>query len=147
MNRVRITKVFAFEMAHALDYHEGKCRNIHGHSYYLEVTLRGVPNPGEVSDKGMVIDFADLKSAISEQLVDQLDHALLLHKDSKYVNVAGKDSKLILVDYQPTCENMVIDFAKKIKSALPKKVELIKLKLTETATSYAEWLAEDNVDL
>lgn len=144
MNKVRITKVFSFEMAHALDFHHGKCRNIHGHSYYLEVTLLGEPNKNNDSDKGMVLDFAELKKAVNEQIVDQLDHALLLHKDSKYVKLAENEPKLVLVDYQPTCENMVIDFAQKIKGDLPNKVELIKVKLTETATSYAEWYASDN---
>jgi 6-pyruvoyltetrahydropterin/6-carboxytetrahydropterin synthase len=145
MSKVRITKVFSFEMAHALDYHAGKCRNIHGHSYYLEVTLLGTPNVNNESDKGMVIDFSELKDVVNKEIVDQLDHALVLHKHSKYVSVGENDHKLVLVDYQPTCENMVIDFAQRIKALLPSKVDIYKLKLTETATSYAEWYASDNI--
>lgn len=144
MNKVRITKVFSFEMAHALDFHEGKCRNIHGHSYYLEVTLLGMPNSKDESDKGMVLDFAELKTIVNEQIVCDLDHALVLQKDSKYISLAGNNTKLIVVDYQPTCENMVVDFAARLINALPPKVTLHKLKLTETATSFAEWYAEDN---
>lgn len=144
MSKVRITKVFSFEMAHALDFHQGKCKNIHGHSYYLEVTLLGEPNNANESDKGMVLDFAELKNIVNQQIISQLDHALLLQKDSGYVNITGNNTKIVLVDYQPTCENMVINFAEKLKKNLPSKVELIKLKLVETSTSFAEWYASDN---
>jgi 6-pyruvoyltetrahydropterin/6-carboxytetrahydropterin synthase len=50
-----------------------------------------------------------------------------------------------IVDYQPTCENMLVDFAERIKKRLPANIELFSLKLNETATSYAEWYASDNI--
>jgi 6-pyruvoyltetrahydropterin/6-carboxytetrahydropterin synthase len=50
---------------------------------------------------------------------------------------------VLLVDYQPTSEMMVIDFAKKIKARLPKQITLHSLRLQETASSYAEWFASD----
>ena len=53
-------------------------------------------------------------------------------------------SKIVLVDYQPTCENMLADFAERLLGALPDTVELHSLRLHETATSFAEWYAEDN---
>ena len=145
-NYIRITKEFDFEMAHALDFHEGKCKNIHGHSYKLGVTLIGIPKENKNSDAGMVMDFGELKSIVKELIVDKLDHALVLHKDSAYYsdNIKKLTQKLVLVDYQPTCENMLLDFKEILKNTLPQDIKLLHLKLRETATGYAEWFAEDN---
>ena len=143
---IRITKEFDFEMAHALDFHDGKCRNIHGHSYKLAVTLKGIPKENKTSDAGMVMDFGDLKKIVKSLIVDQLDHALVLEENSPYLtdNIKKQTQKLVLVDYQPTCENMLLDFKDRLKNVLPKDVELLHLKLRETATGYAEWFSEDN---
>ncbi len=145
---VRITKEFDFEMAHALDFHKGKCKNIHGHSYKLSVTIKGTPEPEDKksSISGMIMDFKDLGAMVKELIVEPLDHALMLSKTSPYLsgNVKEENYKLVLTDFQPTAENMVVDFAAKIKSKLPSHVQLIRLMLRETATGYAEWLAEDN---
>ena len=149
MNKVRISKQFMFEMAHALPGHDGPCRNIHGHSYELTVTISGTPNPDRLSPKfGMLMDFKDLKRIINDAIIHQFDHALLLRKDAfdelKEV-LQNYGSNIILVDYQPTSENMVIDFAAKIKSLLPPEIQLYSLRLRETVTSYAEWFAEETV--
>ncbi len=148
MAKTRITKVFKFDMAHALPGHDGLCKNIHGHSYELLVTLIGEPINDISSPKyGMVIDFKDLKQIIKELIVGQMDHALILRSDT-YPNLIIELKKhydrIILVDYQPTSENMIIDFAERIKKALPANVKLHHLKLWETITSYIEWFAEDN---
>ena len=142
---IRITKEFSFEMAHALDYHHGKCKNIHGHSYHLAITLIGTPKDSKESDSGMVMDFKELKDLIEKLVIDDLDHALLLYKESPYVtqNIKNYTSKLVLVDYQPTCENMLIDFSEKISKNLPPSTSLISMKLRETSTGYAEWYAKD----
>ena len=143
--KIRITKEFKFEMAHALDYHNGKCKNIHGHSYTLSVRVFGKPITDDISEKGMVMDFSDLKQIVNKYVIDDLDHALMLHKDSKFIeSVKTTHQKLILVDYQPTCENMLIDFSVKIRKHLPNGVMLHSLFLRETPTSYCEWYAEDN---
>jgi 6-pyruvoyltetrahydropterin/6-carboxytetrahydropterin synthase len=55
-----------------------------------------------------------------------------------------RGNKVIKVDFQPTCEMLVIDFAEKIKRKLPSNIALYSLKLTETATAYAEWYESDN---
>lgn len=143
---IRITKEFDFEMAHALDFHSGKCKNIHGHSYKLSVTLKGIPNISTESDAGMVMDFGDLKKIIKKLIVDKLDHALVLSKNSPYYtsNLEQHTPKLVLVDYQPTCENMLLDFRNILKDKFPEGTELLHLKLRETATGYAEWFAYDN---
>jgi 6-pyruvoyltetrahydropterin/6-carboxytetrahydropterin synthase len=145
---IRITKAYKFDMAHALPGHDGLCNNIHGHSYELLVTLIGKPIDDKNSPKlGMVIDFKDLKRIIKGLIVDELDHALILRKDTQkdlLDNLMKNFDRIILVDYQPTSENMIIDFAQRIEAALPENVKLHHLKLWETVTSYAEWYAEDN---
>lgn len=146
MNTVRISKEFSFEMAHALEGHDGKCANIHGHSYVLTVTVSGTPITDEKSPKlGMVIDYVDLKKIVKEEIIDSHDHAVLL-KNSHAIGIEEQYNllKLIRTSYQPTCENMIFDFAEKIKKRLPDNVKLFSLRLRETATSYAEWFANDN---
>jgi 6-pyruvoyltetrahydropterin/6-carboxytetrahydropterin synthase len=144
---IRITKEFRFEMAHALQGYDGACKQIHGHSYELLVTIIGTPISSQNPKKGMVMDFGDLKQIVRTKIIDVFDHALVISKETpaKMINTADEMfSKLIVVDYQPTSENMIVDFASIIKPLLPKGVDLYSLKLRETATSYAEWFASDN---
>lgn len=147
--RIRVTKKFNFDMAHALHGHDGPCKNIHGHSYHLYVTLRGVPRYSTNHPKdGMVIDFTELKSRIEQSVIKLFDHALVLNECSfpGGVDTLKKQfEKIILVPYQPSCENLVIDFKDRIKKVLEETgLELFSLRLDETATSFAEWYAEDN---
>lgn len=143
---IRVTKEFNFEMAHALLNHDGPCKNIHGHSYQLCVTLKGTPvTEGSSSKVGMVIDFTDIKKIVNEEIINRFDHALVLNKSTADNIFFGlKEQKLLLVDFQPTCENMLAHFAEKLKKILPSTVTLHHLQLRETSTSYAEWYAEDN---
>ncbi len=149
MNTIRITKEFSFETGHALYGYDGKCKNVHGHSYKLSVTVIGIPisKPGEVK-LGMVIDFGDLKKIVKEEIVDPFDHATVFNKNTPHIELAreleNRGHKIILADYQPTSENMVIDFAERISSKLPETIKLHSLKLRETQTAYAEWYASDN---
>ena len=135
-------------MAHALYNYAGKCKNIHGHSYTLQVTVIGTPiNESGDPEDGLIIDFGDLKKIVNENVVDQFDHALVMKKDySEELNKALTThfERLIYVDYQPTCENLILDFAGKIKTSLPELVQLHHLVLHETATAYCEWYASDN---
>lgn len=146
---IRITKTFSFEMAHALYGHDGPCKNIHGHSYILSVTLKGKPISDKSNPKnGMVYDFADLKKIIQDKIISVYDHALVLQKDlysEEFIKNIKTSEKVILKDFQPTCENLLIDFVKEIKNCFPKDIYLYCLKLQETKTSYAEWHAEDNL--
>ena len=149
MSKIRITKQFSFETGHALYGYDGKCRNVHGHSYRLSVTVIGTPIAQSDNFKfGMVIDFSDLKSIVKEEIVDVFDHATVFNKNTPHVDLAkelsNRGHNVLLVDYQPTSEMMVIDFAEKIKNRLPGSIQLYSLKLQETATSYAEWFASDN---
>ncbi|MCU4189854.1 6-carboxytetrahydropterin synthase [Flavobacterium sp. HXWNR29] len=149
MSKIRITKQFNFETGHALYGYDGKCKNVHGHSYKLSVTVIGRPITDTNNVKyGMVIDFGDLKKIVKEQIVDVFDHATVFNKNTPHIELANelqsRGHDVILVDYQPTSENMVIDFSNKIKNLLPENIELHSLKLQETETSFAEWYAEDN---
>ncbi|MGJ8658320.1 6-pyruvoyl trahydropterin synthase family protein [Cellulophaga fucicola] len=149
MSNIRITKQFSFETGHALYGYDGKCRNVHGHSYKLSVTVIGSPITDITNVKlGMVIDFSDLKKIVKEEIVDVYDHATVFNKNTPHVELAHeltqRGHSVILADYQPTSENMVIDFAAKIKARLPENINLHSLRLQETDSSFAEWYALDN---
>ena len=134
-------------MAHALFGYDGPCKNIHGHSYQLSVTIKGKPVEDEKNPKlGMVMDFTELKNIV-KPIIDELDHATMLNTKSPHKQLAEKNllfEKLVLVNYQPTCENILIDMAEYIQLRLPSTIQLHHLKLQETPTSYADWFAEDN---
>jgi 6-pyruvoyltetrahydropterin/6-carboxytetrahydropterin synthase len=149
MSKIRITKQFTFETAHALYGYDGKCKNIHGHSYKLDVTVIGEPIADINNVKcGMVIDFGDLKKIVKSEVVDTMDHAILLNKETPHLNLAkdlmASGHDVVLVDYQPTSENMVADFAQRISKRLDPSLSLHSLKLRETETAFAEWFASDN---
>ncbi len=150
MSTIRITKQFDFETGHALYGYDGKCKNVHGHSYKLSVTVIGTPISDSSHVKfGMVIDFSDLKKIVNSEIVDLFDHATVFNKNTPHIELAKelekRDHDIILVDYQPTSEMMLVDFAEKIKKRLPENIKLHNLKLQETGTSHAEWHAEDQI--
>lgn len=146
--KIRITKEFKFEMAHALPCHQGPCKNIHGHSYTLSVTVIGFPfNDNTRADNGMIMDFGDLKAIVKDQIVSVFDHTLVLHtstNENLKSELQKTLSKILWVDYDPTSENLLLDFVERLKPQLPSEVKLHSLSLRETATSYAEWFASDN---
>lgn len=147
MDKIRITKEFRFEMAHLLWNYDGLCKNIHGHSYILCVTIIGEPANNNDSNSGMVMDFAELKRIVNEEIINKLDHSIIVNSkmpDSQIVELKKITSNCIVVDYQPTCENLLIDFAEKLKKCLPENIKLHSLKLHETAGAFAEWHEEDN---
>ncbi|MFY7811432.1 MAG: 6-pyruvoyl trahydropterin synthase family protein [Flavobacterium sp.] len=150
MSKIRITKSFNFETGHALYGYDGKCKNIHGHSYKLFVTVIGTPIDDYNHVKnGMVIDFGDLKKIVKEEVVDLFDHATIFNQNTPHKELAlelrQQGHHVILVDYQPSSEMMIQDFAQKIIKKLPNHVKLHSLKLQETETSFAEWYQEDNL--
>lgn len=144
---LRITKEFRFEGAHALPGYDGKCRNIHGHSYLMYVTVKGENLNGTNSPKeGMVVDFKQLKAIVNENIVDVLDHALIMHAASPLSQeLAQAYPNVIMVDFQPSTENLICWFAQVLSGKLPQGVELFSIKLHETAGSFAEWYASDNI--
>ena len=135
-------------MAHALWHYDGLCRHIHGHSYKLYVTIIGEPIQNVDDPKlGMVLDFSDLKAVVKEPIVDYFDHSLVLYKDAG-PHLLGEENemyeKVHIMEFQPTCENLVLYMAEKISALIPSNIRLFSVRLYETATSFAEWYATDN---
>jgi len=148
MGKIRVTKEFDFEMAHALWNYDGACRNIHGHSYRLFVTLAGVPISDSNDPKfGMVLDFKDLKDMVKGPVVDYLDHSLVVYREAEgeiLSTIRSMYEKVHVFDFQPTCENLVLFIVETLQKILSPELELHCVKLYETATSFAEWYADDN---
>lgn len=148
MSKIRVTKQFSFEMAHALWNYDGPCKNVHGHSYKLYVTVIGTPIDDRKNRKnGMVIDFGDLKKIVMETIIDPFDHSVVVCRDAPHhllKNIEQMFEKYDVMDYQPTCENLVMDMAGRLKNKLPEYLTLFSVRLDETATSFAEWYADDN---
>ena len=148
MPKIRVTKRFHFEMAHTLYGYDGLCRNIHGHSYNLEITLIGEPRnqPGHPKD-GMVMDFSDLKHIVKSQIVNRFDHALMVNSlvpEEQIALLQKTSERVLIVDFQPTTENIAAYIADILQQHLPEEISLFSVRLFETVTSFAEWLAEDN---
>lgn len=123
-------------------------QNIHGHTYHLSVTLMGKPNANEHDPKlGMVIDFGDVKKIVREKIIAVYDHALVLNEEAPYSQsavIANEFEKVILVPFQPTCENLLLHFVRSIQFLFPASVRLVSMHLDETPTSFAEWFLSDN---
>jgi 6-pyruvoyltetrahydropterin/6-carboxytetrahydropterin synthase len=146
MKKIRITKQFKMEMAHALHGYDGLCKNIHGHSYKLWVTLKGeVRDEAGHKKDGMVLDFSLLKKLVKPSIIDKYDHALVLNANSPHADIdLSAFEKVFHLPYQPTSENLVNDFVSIIQDKLPENIELYKVVLSETANSFAEWCLDDN---
>ncbi len=147
-HKIRITKKFSFDMAHALYGYDGPCKNIHGHTYHLSITLIGKPIEDIKKAKlGMVIDFGDLKDLVHKHIIQVFDHALVLNQEAPYSKsevISNEFEKVILVPYQPTCENLLLDFVDRLSDKFNILTPIFSIRLEETPTSYAEWFLEDN---
>ena len=107
-------------MAHALYGYDGPCKNIHGHTYILSITLKGIVLQNNDHPKnGMVIDFTDFKKIIVENIIQVFDHSLVLNSNSPHGGlneIRENFEKINYVPYQPSCENLLIDFFDRINS-------------------------------
>lgn len=139
---VCITKEFSFDMAHALTDYEGDCKHIHGHTYFLSVTVIGRPirSPRDPND-GMVLDFGDLKKIVNHEIVKRFDHALVLSESDPRKETFSAESKVVITPYNPTCENLLIDFVSRLERCFEGPAKLHSVMLRETPTSYATWYA------
>lgn len=145
-DKIRITKKFCFEAAHLLDNYDGLCKNIHGHSYKLFVTVIGSPEININSPKlGMVLDFKILKNIVNENIIDKFDHSIILDKKNKLLPIITEYTKVCIIDIQPSVENLLIHFASILKEKFSFEIKLFSLKLYETEDSYAEWFENDNI--
>jgi 6-pyruvoyltetrahydropterin/6-carboxytetrahydropterin synthase len=95
-------------------------------------------------DGSMVMDFKFLKSIVKNNIIDIFDHQLILSKKSRFIHLIKENERTMIVDYVPTCENILIDIVKRLQYKLPKGIELFHVFLRETPRSYAEWNSEDN---
>lgn len=132
---MKIAKEFRWEMGHRLRFHEGKCKNLHGHSYKLLVEVEG-----NVEGYGMVMDYYDMKTVIGP-IVDELDHSFIVNKDdAELLEVLEKlNSHKVVVDFETTAENICGYFLQKIKSAdMPQNIHSVKVMVYETENTYAE---------
>ncbi len=131
MKQAILTKVFRFEAAHHLPYHRGKCARIHGHSYRLEVTLRGpIKHAVHTSDHGMVLDFSDLSQIVQESVIARLDHADLNAVTGIYT----------------TAENLAHWIWDTLVAAGLPETLLYRLRLWETESGYVEITAAERED-
>ncbi len=146
--KVRVTKNFTFDMAHALFGYDGPCKNIHGHTYHLSVTLIGAPLQDKQDVKlGMVIDFTDLKAIVKKHIIDVFDHALVINEKADYARhevIIQEFGKVMMVPFQPTCENLLLHYVGLIKDQFNASVQLVSMRLEETPSSYSEWFLSDN---
>lgn len=144
------TKEFTWDMAHMLEGHLGLCKNVHGHTYKMHVTVES-RNPAGVMTSGpsagMVCDFKDLKNVVKELIVDPLDHAFMYNMESEdpverriAQILVETDRKTVPVDYRPTAENMARSFYTSLDLAFENKpYKLVEVTVWETPTSFARY--------
>lgn len=136
-----VTKIFHFETAHAIHGYTGPCRNIHGHSYELHVTVTAANKSDDfLREPGFVIDFKDVKRIVNEAIVERLDHKLILSK--AYISAhpqITENENIEVWDYEPTAENILLYAKNLLHNKLPMGIVPVNLKLFETKNSYAEW--------
>ena len=141
---LQLTKIFHFEMAHAIYGYIGNCKNIHGHSYKLHVTVKpAIPGQEYIPAPGLILDFKELKHLVNSIIIEKFDHKLLLSENyiSAQQDLYPKEN-LVIWAVEPSAENMLIFIAKSLIEKLPEHIKLAKLKLYETGDSYAEWMDE-----
>jgi 6-pyruvoyltetrahydropterin/6-carboxytetrahydropterin synthase len=132
---MHITKEFKFEAAHQLPNHEGKCRNLHGHSYRVEVCVSGEVEVQPVSQQGMVLDFSYLSSIWKLRCEPVLDHQYLNDTLSVPVTTAEHISAWIYAMFANDIREMQPDIG----------VRLEYVRVWETATSSAIVTADDEL--
>lgn len=143
---MKVTKEFSFEMAHMLADHPSLCKNLHGHSYKLFVTVEG-----PVIDD-MVVDFKDLKAIVKEVIVDPLDHCFAYNGNTwdefevDLIKIVKKhEKKCFAFPWRTSCENMAKWMYESLNNILKSRnaqFKVSKIKLYETATSFAEYEGE-----
>lgn len=144
---ITATKQFTFDCAHMLSGHEGACKNLHGHTYQLFVTVVRDSDPliTHGPSDGMVTDFKELKEIINDLIIDKFDHAFVAWRNGNDAERAlltlAKHHllKVVELDFRPTAENMSLFFGTIIHTALPKGLRVSTIKLYETPTSFAEF--------
>jgi|SRR5690606_4479962 6-pyruvoyltetrahydropterin/6-carboxytetrahydropterin synthase len=136
-----LTKVFHFETGHALNEYEGACKNIHGHSYELRVSVTTSNQSDDfLPAPGFIIDFKEIKKIVTQKIVDHLDHKLILSKAYLQKHPQFNElENLIIWDFEPSAENILLFIKNTLFNEFPEEIKLRKLLLYETKSSFVEW--------
>lgn len=136
-----LTKVFHFETGHALNEYEGACKNIHGHSYELRVSVATSNQSDDfLPAPGFIIDFKEIKKIVTQKIVDHLDHKLILSKAYLQKHPQFNElENLIIWDFEPSAENILLFIKNTLFNEFPEEIKLRKLLLYETKSSFVEW--------
>ncbi len=132
---MKIAKEFRWEMGHRLPEHFGLCKNIHGHSYKMILSVEG-----NLNQQQMIIDYYDLEKIINP-IIQELDHSFMVNKsDTLVLEFLNKiNSKKVVVDFDPTVESICNYILNKIKEApLPENIKSLTVRIYETYSDYAE---------
>lgn len=124
----QLTTHASFDSAHFLSGYEGKCRNLHGHRWKLEVTVSSEELAQEGQIRGMIVDFGELKKDVND-LADEFDHCLIIERGTlkeKTMEALEEEFRIIQVEFRPTAENFARYFYERIK-ALGYQVSLVKV--------------------
>jgi 6-pyruvoyltetrahydropterin/6-carboxytetrahydropterin synthase len=143
---MEITTKLEFDAGHRIPHHKSSCKNLHGHRYAIEVTIKGeIVSDKSNSDFGMVMDFSDAKELIKETIVEEWDHSFIVHKDDtavlKFLESLD-DHKTVVFPLVPTAENMALVAMEKLKISFDKKfgalIKPFKVRLYETPNNWAD---------
>ena len=143
-----LTKIFNFEMAHAIHGYPGACKNIHGHSYELHVTVSSATAYKDyIPAPGFVIDFKEIKKLVRINVIEHFDHKVILSRDFLLKNPSfSSQENLVTWEAEPTAENILLYIKQVLNEKLPDELKLVQLKLYETKDSYAEWKYENSIN-
>jgi 6-pyruvoyltetrahydropterin/6-carboxytetrahydropterin synthase len=142
---LRVTKIFHFEMAHAIHGYAEACKNIHGHSYELHVTVVSVNDANDyIPAPGFVIDFKKIKKLVDTTVTEIFDHKLILSRNflQQYPSFSSQEN-LVTWEAEPSAENMLLFLKQTLCKKFPAEIKLAHLKLYETKDSYAEWINDN----
>lgn len=142
---LQLSKIFHFEMAHAIHGYPGACKNIHGHSYELQVTISPLQEYKDfIPSPGLIFDFKELKELVITNIIKSLDHKLLLSADylAEHPGFYAPEN-LVTWNAEPTAENLLLYIQRVLSGKLPPSVKLAELKLFETKDSFAKWVNHD----
>ena len=147
---MKIGKVIQWDMGHRVLNHRSVCRGLHGHRYKAEICVEGdLVEKKDVSEEGMVIDFADIKKTAQKFIQEELDHAFMVwEKDIELLEFfkKSKGHKPVIVPFTPTAENVAAyifnELKDKFTDVFKTGLHLQSVKLWETPSSYALYESE-----
>jgi 6-pyruvoyltetrahydropterin/6-carboxytetrahydropterin synthase len=129
----RVSREIDFCYGHRLLNYAGKCRHLHGHNGKAIITIE----TSGLDDRGMVLDFAEIKRVVSEWIDEHLDHRMILHRDDPAVPLLeGLGEPLVLLDVNPTAENIARLIA---EHAASQGFPVVEVRLWETPHCFATY--------